>query len=458
MVYCSWKLYPAANSKSKLDWYFQIPLNIFVLALLILTIRGGLRLKPLRSIDTALFVPSTHAQLAISTGFNFIESFQSEKIEVPKYYDDKKINEIMAGDYYNLQNNIIIKKKNIVILILESFGKEYSFPETEEAISYTPFLQQLSTESIFYSRAYSNGSRSVDAIPAILEGVPKLTKTDFMYSNYIKNTTPGFPFYLKDKGYECGFYHGGKNGTLGFEAFLKSRGWSYFGKDQYQGATADFDGQWGIYDGPYLLYVAKQLSQTKQPFVASVFTLSSHHPYTLPKDYKDSFKAIKQPIHQTIRYSDQCLKKFFETIKNSPWYNETIFIITADHSSENFTKRYQSHDGKYEIPLLVFEPSKKIPSKVNSIIQHIDIIPMVLSKVGYSGKIFTLGTYFQKDKMAFQNEEGSYQAITNKLSYTFDGNKFKGDAKTLIVSDSMQFILKAKIQDYNYRLVNNRFY
>ncbi|MFM9945517.1 MAG: LTA synthase family protein [Bacteroidia bacterium] len=459
-VYLAWKFYPEVKSKYKLRWYFQVPLNIFILAVLVLTIRGGFRLKPLRSIDTALFVPSSHSQLAISTGFNFLESFQGETIEVPQYFTEAELKKIMEGDYCTIGQIEAVKKKNIVIIILESFGKEYSFPETKDAISYTPFLQEMAKYSEFYNHAYSNGTRSVDAIPAILEGVPKLTKTDFMYSNYINNITPGFPFYLKNEGYRCDFYHGGKNGTLGFESFLKSRGWNYYGKDQYQGKPEDFDGQWGIFDGPYLQYVAKQLNQTKHPFVASVFTLSSHHPYTLPKEYKDSFKNIREPILKTVRYTDQCLAAFFESVKNEPWFKETIFVITGDHSGQNFTKRYQSRDGKYEVPILVYEPFTRFPLKHNGIIQHIDIIPLALSKVGYSGEVYTLGTYFkdEKFKMAFQNEAGNYQAITQNLSYTFDGNRFKGKNKNHSVTDSMQYILKAKIQDYNYRMVNNRFW
>lgn len=459
LVYLSWKFYPGTKSGSGIKWYFQLPLNVLVLALLVITIRGGFRLKPLRSIDTALFVPASHSQLAISTGFNFIESFLGETIEIPQYFSEAELKEIMEKDYHTISNTGLPKKKNIVIIILESFGKEYSFPETDEAISYTPFLQQLAKQSTFYSRAYSNGTRSVDAIPAILEGVPKLTKTDFMYSNYIHNVTPGFPFYLKKEGYECAFYHGGKNGTLGFEAFLKSRGWNYYGKNQYQGKPTDFDGEWGIYDGPYLQYVAKQIAQTKPPFVASVFTLSSHHPYKLPADYQDSFKTIKQPIHKTIRYADNCLRVFFETIKKESWFNETVFIITGDHSGQNFTKIYQEADGKYEVPLLVYEPSRPLPSENKSIIQHIDVIPMALEKAGFSGKIFTIGTYFEDEKMAFQNQEGNYQAITELFNYTFDGNKFHVSSKNSTgVSDSLKYLLKAKIQDYNYRLVNNKYF
>jgi len=468
LVYLSWKWFPKAKVTVNWKWYFQVPINILVLALLLLTIRGGFRLKPLRSIDTALFVSSPFASLAISTGFNFLESLQVETIKVPSYYNENQMKVILESDYHEIKQPNNTKPKNIVILILESFGEEYIFPDSKETIAYAPFLQELSKICTIHTQAYSNGTRSVDAIPAILEGVPKLTKTDFMYSNYIKNITPGFTYYLKNKGYTCAFYHGGKNGTLGFEAFLKSRDWEYYGKNQYSGKEEDFDGQWGIYDGPYLQYVAKKIALTKMPFVVSVFTLSSHHPYTLPLDYKDSFKTIKQPIHKTIRYTDECLRKFFATIKNEPWYNETLFILTGDHSSENFTKRYQGRDSKFEVPLMVFDPSKPHEEKINSIVQHIDIVPLALQKAGYSGKIMTLGTWFNTDseKFAFQNEDGNYQIISDFSILTFDGSKSKYQLlKELDLNNSdvlskaiLEDHLKSKIQDYNYRLVNNRLF
>lgn len=177
-------------------------------------------------------------------------------------------------------------------------------------------------------------------------------------------------------------------------------------------------------------------------------------------------------------------KSVFETIKNESWFNETIFIITADHSSENFTKRYQSKDGRYEVPLMVFEPEKVSPkwSKIlnsdtidycssyvrynevsQKIIQHIDIIPLALERAGYKGKIFTLGSYFEPDQneYAFQNEEGNYQLIYGNGILNFDGNRFKIIPKNF-KEENPQFVpetlLKGKIQDYNYRMVNNKFW
>jgi len=89
------------------------------------------------------------------------------------------------------------------------------------------------------------------------------------------------------------------------------------------------DGHWGIPDEPYLHYFADQLNETPQPFCKVVFTLSSHHPYFVPEHYKSVLPRGTMPIHQAVAYSDLSLKKFFEMVKSSKWYNNTIFLITA---------------------------------------------------------------------------------------------------------------------------------
>lgn len=465
IFYAASRFYPYLKTYDRVKWHINLPLNLIVLFVFAFAIRGGFRLKPLRSIDTSLFVAPQYAQLAESTGFHLIESFSSETLELKNYFSASELENIMKNDYLKISSGSK-KKKNIFIIIVESFGKEYTFPTGNIAKSYTPFLNELALKSEFYSKAYSSGTRSVDAIPAILEGVPKLTKTDFMYSNYISNTTPGFAFYLKEKGYVCSFYHGGSNGTLGFEAFLKSRGWDYFGKNQYTGNKSDFDGNWGIYDGPYLKYIKNQFSEIDKPFVTAVFTLSSHHPYKLPPDYKDSFKNIKKPIHKTVKYVDNCLRDFFKSIENEKWFKNTVFIITADHSAENFTRYYKSSSGKYEIPLLVYQPEKPMRDTVNTVIQQIDILPLALSKAGFDGKIFTIGNYYKPNnlKFSFHNEDGIFTAFTDSVFMTFDGRKSKFNniynkqKPSADVKNKLENNLKQLIQDFNYRIIKNKFY
>jgi phosphoglycerol transferase MdoB-like AlkP superfamily enzyme len=98
---------------------------------------------------------------------------------------------------------------------------------------------------------------------------------------------------------------------MGFDAFANQSGFAdYFGKGEY-GNDDDFDGIWGIWDEKFLHYYSKKMSEFKQPFFTTLFTVYSHHPYQLQEEYQDKFKGGSLPIYRTIEYSDWALKRFF---------------------------------------------------------------------------------------------------------------------------------------------------
>jgi phosphoglycerol transferase MdoB-like AlkP superfamily enzyme len=251
-----------------------------------------------------------------------------------------------------------------------------------------------------------------------------------------------------------------------------SKSGDYFGLDEYPNKEKDFDGHWGIYDEPYLQHVAQSLSQKAQPFFSTVFTLSSHHPYAIPAEKLHLFEKGTLPIHQAVRYTDYALKQFFEEAKKMPWYNQTIFVITADHSAENESAYYQSQQGKYEIPLLVFDPSHPQYSGDSSTIQHADILPMILS-ITYPGKYFAWSNYAQASEgFAIQYLNGYYQLIQWPWVYQFDGSKEVGlynlrsdslmssntinQPSTMAQQRKMSLLMRSYIQQYNHRLIHNQ--
>ena len=141
-----------------------------------------------------------------------------------------------------------------------------------------------------FLHAYSNGKKSIEGIPSILSSMPSWMATPYLGSFYQGNNLKGIGAYLQEMGYDASFYHGGRNGTMSFDNFIAtSKGGAYFGKNEYP-SPEDGDGHWGIYDMPYLHYFGKELTQKKEPFFSSVFTLSSHHPYKLPADKINSYK------------------------------------------------------------------------------------------------------------------------------------------------------------------------
>src|SRR5690606_23569815 len=147
---------------------------------------------------------------------------------------------------------------NVVVIILESFGREgvgffNSQLDNGKYKGYTPSLDSLCSVSFVSSRSFANGRKSIDALPAVLAGVPA-GEVPFVLTPYASNKMKSLPAILKEKGYATSFFHGAPNGSMGFKAFMNLMGVSdYYGKDEFKN-DAEFDGLWGIWDEPFFQF------------------------------------------------------------------------------------------------------------------------------------------------------------------------------------------------------------
>jgi phosphoglycerol transferase MdoB-like AlkP superfamily enzyme len=446
---------------------------VIIAAICFLGARGGVNLTPINTFDAARISRAELVPLIVNTPFQFLMSTQQVGLTIQNYFETNTIKQ-----YFNPQKKInkldtLKVRPNIVVLILESLGKEY-VGYYNQGMGYTPFIDSLMKKSLVYNHAYANGKRSIEGIPAIVASLPTWMDNDYMSSYYQSNQLKSLGAYLQDLGYQSSFYHGGKNGTMSFDNFTAiTNGGEYFGLNEYPN-KADFDQHWGIYDEPYLQYFANHLSGKKQPFYASLFTLSSHHPYSIPEHLSAKFTEGTLPIHRTIKYADYALQQFFAKAKNEPWFNNTIFIITADHSAENEKPYYQTTQGKYEIPLFVYSAkSQFVKAAVNdSTIQQIDILPMALNYVSYPKSFYSFGESLGQNHWAMQLTNAFYQYISWPYVYHFDGKAglaffdLKKDSfmrtsqlknvQYLPIINKMDSAVKCIIQQYNNDLINNK--
>jgi phosphoglycerol transferase MdoB-like AlkP superfamily enzyme len=306
-----------------------------------------------------------------------------------------------------------------------------------------------------------------------MASMPSWMSQDYVNSYYQSNHLASSGAYLKTNGYDVSFYHGGENGTMSFNNFIAiTGGGSYYGMNEYPDKN-DYDGNWGIYDEPYLQYVADQLNHKPRPFFATVFTLSSHHPYRIPEIRQQQFTEGTLPIHRTIRYTDHSLRQFFEAAKKTDWYKNTVFIITADHSAENEQDYYQTSQGKYEIPFFVFDPSQDLSTMTGEYATHtfqqLDILPLVLEYGHYPRSYFSFGKMAQQGG-AIQYFDHIYQLVQWPYIYQFNGEKpvafYRLDHDPLMSKNlldqqlpqqaRMDTLLKSVIQQYGHALVNNQ--
>ncbi len=282
---------------------------------------------------------------------------------------------------YSAKDTIAMDKKNVVIFILESFTKEGSAflnPEMYKGKQgYMPFLDSLMRESYCCTNAYANGRRSMDAVPALLASQPV---TLYPKPNNGKNS---MPYRLKEEGYTVQFFHGAHNGSMDFDKYCSTLGiTNYYGMTEYHN-DSDFDDTWGIWDEPFLQYMAGIQKNTPQPFFSTVFNLSSHNPYIVPEKYKDHFEEGIAPICKCIRYADYSLKQYFKTASKMPWFKNTIFVFSADHSIIPWHKSYATQKKSFAIPLFIYTPDGSLKGMNTDIAQQADIMPTILNLLHY---------------------------------------------------------------------------
>ncbi|GAB3225662.1 LTA synthase family protein [Hymenobacter seoulensis] len=357
---------------------------VLVAGLTVLGIRGGLQLKPLRTGHAFVQTPPILGHVTLNSTFTFLKSLGYQPPERREYFPSMAaLQPALAAHFPAPRPNP--PRDNVVVLLVESFASEYNGIENGGK-GYTPFFDSLAAQGLFFRHHYANGRRSIEALPAVLAGLPALTESAFITSNFQTNELHGLGELLGRAGYATSVFHGAENGTMGFNTFAGITGMQqYYGLNEYpQGARSpDYDGNWGIYDEPYLQYFARQLTQQKPPFFSTVFTLTSHEPFPVPAQYKGQFAPGRLPIHASIRYTDFALRQFFKTAATQPWYPNTLFILLADHTSQTLRADYQNTLGSYKTPLLLFHPTRKLPAaNVERITQHADVPTTVLDYLG----------------------------------------------------------------------------
>jgi len=448
------------------------PLGILLIiaALLFIPMRGGFSGRPYRSTDAYLSVDQALVPVALNTVLLLLENQQADvgSLDLSDIEFDLKPPQIYNSDSAS--------RPNIVILILESFGKEYTGLNRGYTHSYTPFLDSLMKESFVCESAYANGLKSIDALPAIYGGIPKLESRALTNTAYAFNEYKSLHASLEQLGYSNYFFHGAETSTMGFQSYLKKNGpIEYFSIDEYPNIENDYDGKWGVFDRPYLEYVSKKLSHSQQPFCAGVFTLSSHHPYVLPKSAEHDFKKGSLKIHPSIQYTDASLKNFFEKSAQQDWFDNTIFILLADHSSENAMHAFRTPSGKYEIPMLFFSPKYISKGRTFKTVAQTDLFPSILDLVSFPDSVWTYGnSIFQNDSQALVHHDNFTYHLTQgdfnfgmndrtqQSLFLFNTKKDPNCLHNLLESqpskaEGLKKTLQKSLAEYHYRMSNNTF-
>lgn len=461
----------AKNNRGRVLSY--ILLNTLLIGLCIIGFRGGLQLRPLMPINASEYVSAKNIPLIVSTPFSIIKTYDQVTLENKNYYSEEELKNI----FNPIQKNSLITTKanrsNIFIIILESFSKEY-IGALSGKTTHTPFLDSLIKESIVFDNAFANGKKSLEGLPSVVAGIPGLMNEPFITSIYGTNNFNALAGILKEKKYSTAFFHGGTNGTMGFDAFSGSAGFeNYYGKTEYNNES-DYDGSWGIWDEEFFQFTVKKTSEMKQPFLSTLFSLSSHHPCAIPEKYKKQFPEGELPILKSVEYTDYSLRKFFESASKEKWFDSTLFVITADHTGPSNDNYYNNSVGMFRIPIIIYKHNGGEKGVNHRVTQHIDILPTVLNYLNYTEPYYAFGNNMMDSTgtgYAINLTSDVFQLIQGDKLLQFDGNRsigffnYKTDSLLQInlagtepddVQNQMESKLKAIIQTYYNDMINNK--
>ncbi len=365
----------------------------FLLALFIVLGRGGFQLKPIGILEATIYTTVEKSPIVLNSAFTVIKTIEFRGVQPKNYFTKEDELKYFNPVHTSNPQKIFSSPKNVVFILLESFGSAYVGPGNPE--SYTPFLDSILNLSLYFENGYANGRTSMDALPTILSSIPAWMDEPFILSSYSSNQFSGLPQILRKNGYETAFFHGATNGSMRFDSYCKATGINnYFGRKEYNNEK-HFDGNWGIWDHHMLNWSIDKMNQLKKPFFSMIFTLSSHHPFTIPSEYKNKVKIGPEPLCATLSYVDLALRAFFEKAKKQVWFNNTVFVICADHTGPTSRPEKATLDLRYRIPIAFYDPSGQLkPQKPTLSFQQIDIYPTLLDLLNIQTKYYAIGSSF----------------------------------------------------------------
>lgn len=422
--------------------------------------------------DAANYCQPKNIPVVSNSGYNILRTLFHPQLEAHEYMSQEEADRFFNPEIGPLPvvadtsavDTLPQQPRNIVLIIVESLGQEYMgcYNKTPGADTRTPFLDSLAHHSIF-SQGRANGKRSIEGITAILTGIPTLMNVPFVNCTYRNDSIAGIPTVLKRHGYHTAFFHGSHNGVMDFDKVCQRIGFDeYLGLNEFKAEgkskEKDFDNVWGVYDEPFLQYVVRHTNTFKEPFLTTVFTVTSHDPFPLPEQYKGRFHEGKHPILKCVEYMDNSLRKFFDEAKKQPWFENTLFIITADHSGPGLSPEYLDYDGSYRIPLIIYDPQIQVGLVDHRIVQQTSILPSLIARLGFDDHMIAFGQNIFQSLQGWQVYFGNdyFCMVSNNPA-----NPKKHDITILCgkqeigTPENIRF-LKAVVQQYFKRVMNNQ--
>ncbi len=433
---------------------------LFISATMILPIRGGIGIAPM-NIGMVYFSKKNYANnAAVNVIWNVGYSLANLSATDKSYHfmDDKKAENIVKNIYANngkTQKLINKDKPNVVILLLESFtskiigvlgGRSYV----------TPNLNRLSHQGILFDHFYASGDRSDKGIVAVLSGYPAQPTSSIIKFPQKTHTLPYLSHTLDKFGYSSTFYYGGDINFADMRSYFANGGFNTVTKDDFK--KSDCNSKWGVHDHIMFKRLLNDIDKDKHRFFRVYFTLSSHEPFDVPMKTVIKGEDEQDKFLNAAYYTDSCIGNFFEQAKTKPWWNNTLFILVADHGVR--LPDYTPIDAvlKFKIPMLWLGG---VLTKKDTIIHtygsQVDIPKTLLGQLGIKTNRYRFSKNLltkTSPSFAFFSYNNGFGFVADSLQLVHDNvtNKYTTDiGSTNKDKDTLKACLQVLINDFNKR-------
>ncbi len=499
ITWAFWKLFRPVPERIQrptgLSRYYLLRIVALLVAipLCIAAIRGGFTkaTRPITISNANQYVNRpVETGIVLNTPFSIFRTLKKTPFVVPDYMSDEEATALYTP-LHQPHDSIAFMPRNVVVLILESYSKQHIgfYNKTLRNGTYkgfTPFLDSLiEAGAMTFRYSYANGRKSIEGMPSVLSSLPNFVEPLFLTPASL-NSMSGLARELGEhKGYTTAFFHGAQNSSMGFHAFARATGFKqYFGRDEYNAdpnfnGDDDFDGTWAIWDEEFFQFYAQQMNKMREPFMTALFSASSHDPFVIPEKYKGRFPQGERPLQECVAYTDYALKRFFETASQQPWFKNTLFVITADHVSQQIDPFYCTTLGNYCVPIILYAPGDASLRGYDEerVVEQIDIMPTVLSYLHYDqpyiafGRDMLNGSADEGFALHWLPESSSYEYVWGDYALQFDGKQvtsayayrtdstFSNNVLSSMppaILDRMQRQMKSVIQQYMQRMTSDQ--
>jgi len=351
-----------SNNKVHFNIIKKTLLYLVIFVLLIIGVRGGIQLAPMNPsfayfskhdiLNNAAINPTWNLAYSIleqPKNRDYYLQFTSDEVD-SLLYDYRLLNSSDTSSIFKIKDN-----PNVILVIVESFSADL-IESLGGLPNVTPNFDSLIQGGLSFQNFYASGNRTYTSLPAILNGYPSLPADRVINYNYIYSKFPSLAHTFNEYGYHSSFYYGGETEFANIRSLVLESGFETL-IDQRHFDDAEKNSKWGAHDHVVFERVLKDIEQYPKPFFTTILTLSNHEPFEIPT--VPIFKNDDDPktllIKNSAAYTDQSIGDFISEASKRDWFDNTIFIFTADHGHHYAKHRInKKFPEMFHIPLLIY--------------------------------------------------------------------------------------------------------